>query len=107
MNHPNVIALLDVRAPNFNPLDKAQIQAGGQDGSLDVLQLVFECADCDLDKFIRKRRRKRGQVTLEETKKILYQLLVAIKYVHSANIIHRGILHIVSVLVLESLLCRY
>mmetsp|Transcript_6557 Transcript_6557/g.9903 ORF Transcript_6557/g.9903 Transcript_6557/m.9903 type:complete len:421 (-) Transcript_6557:296-1558(-) len=91
LNHPNVITLLDVRAPNFNPKDERQVEAGGQDGSLDTLQLVFECADYDLDKFIRLRRRKRKKVTIEETKKILYQLLLAIKYVHSANIIHRDI----------------
>jgi hypothetical protein len=48
LSHPNVISLLDVKAPKFDPNNVEQVEAGGLDGSLDTLQLVFECADYDL-----------------------------------------------------------
>lgn len=91
MNHPNIVSLLEVKAPKYDSTNFQQIKAGGQDGSLDVLQLVFECADTDLGKYITTRRRKQKPLTIPEVQHLLYQLLLGTKYMHSANIIHRDI----------------
>lgn len=91
MSHPNIISLLDVKAPKFDPNNAEQVEAGGLDGSLDTLQLVFECADYDLSKYLTLRRRSRQPLSEFEVQYLLFQLLQATKYIHSANIIHRDI----------------
>jgi mitogen-activated protein kinase 1/3 len=91
LSHPNVISLLDVKAPKFDPNNVEQVEAGGLDGSLDTLQLVFECADYDLSKYLTLRRRSRQPLSEFEVQYLLFQLLQATKYIHSANIIHRDI----------------
>jgi mitogen-activated protein kinase 1/3 len=91
MSHPNIISLLDVKAPKFDPNNVEQVEAGGLDGSLDTLQLVFECADYDLSKYLTLRRRSRQPLSEFEVQYLLFQLLQATKYIHSANIIHRDI----------------
>lgn len=91
LSHPNVISLLDVKAPKFDPNNVEQYEAGGLDGSLDTLQLVFECADYDLSKYLTLRRRSRQPLSEFECQYLLYQLVQATKYIHSANIIHRDI----------------
>jgi mitogen-activated protein kinase 15 len=68
-NHENVVKLHGlIRAQNPNDL-----------------YLVFEFMEIDLHAVIR------GNI-LEEVHKqyVIYQILKALKYIHSANIIHRG-----------------
>lgn len=94
MTHPNIIRLLDIRAPKLNlGMNSSNTDEIGRailDGCFDELQLVFECADCDLFNFVRSRKRQSNPIKLHEIKSILYQTLKALKYVHSSNIIHRG-----------------
>ena len=92
LNHPNVVRLLDVRAPFYTHGDtEPSTMKGREFEQLDELHLVFESADCDLHQYMTTRRRAGHLLSIHEIKSLFYQLLVAIKYIHSANIIHRDI----------------
>ncbi|CAG0881899.1 unnamed protein product [Darwinula stevensoni] len=67
--HPNVVSLLDV-IPAENGRD---------------LYLVFEHMDIDLSSLIKKRRHLKDV----HVRYIMYQLFLAIRYIHSGNVIHR------------------
>ncbi|CAK4080995.1 unnamed protein product [Aphanomyces euteiches] len=72
LRHPEVITLLDVLEP---PSYK----------TFNDLYLVFEFVDTDLHKLIMSPQ----YLTTRHIQVFLYQLLCALKYVHSANVIHR------------------
>ncbi|KAJ0403808.1 hypothetical protein P43SY_003905 [Pythium insidiosum] len=72
LNHPQVIKLLDVIPPeNYE--------------SFSDLYLVFEFVDTDLHKLIMSPQ----YLTIRHIQVFLYQLLCGLKYIHSANVIHR------------------
>lgn len=70
--HPQVISLLDVIPPdNYDTFTD--------------LYLVFEFVDTDLHKLIMSPQ----YLTIRHIQVFLYQLLCGLKYIHSANVIHR------------------
>jgi mitogen-activated protein kinase 1/3 len=78
LKHENIIELLDVvlinneNAPRNRKLD---------------IYLVFEKIDTDLNKIIRSNQ----ELSEDHYKFIFYQILRAILYLHSANVIHRDL----------------
>lgn len=74
-NHNNIVKLLHVQAPsdllNFNDL-----------------YIVMECLDTDLAKLCRDDTQT---ITIPHVRWFLYQLLLSVKYLHSAGILHRDI----------------
>lgn len=115
LKHPNVISLQNVftgtplNSPIHSPgiasqpltpglgmrhlnIDKSphkrhRPRAFSIDHSLDDLYLVFDFVDTDLQKLIHSAQ----YLTSAHVKTFLYQMLVALKYIHSANVIHRDI----------------
>ncbi|ETV86541.1 CMGC/MAPK protein kinase, variant 2 [Aphanomyces astaci] len=72
LRHPEVITLLDVLQPPSY-------------ATFNDLYLVFEFVDTDLHKLIMSPQ----YLTTRHIQVFLYQLLCALKYIHSANVIHR------------------
>ncbi|DAZ94533.1 TPA: hypothetical protein N0F65_002185 [Lagenidium giganteum] len=72
LNHPQVIHLLDVIPPDSFE-------------TFTDLYLVFEFLDTDLHKLIMSPQ----YLTIRHIQVFLYQLLCGLKYIHSANVIHR------------------
>jgi mitogen-activated protein kinase 1/3 len=107
MRHPNIIRLLDVRAPALSldsPLTsppepqpspaysqaarkKSRTRESESDHSLDDLYLVFEFVDTDLHKLLLSAQ----YLSPAHIQTFLYQILLGLKYLHSANVIHRDI----------------
>lgn len=73
-HHPNVVTLLDVVLPRSYE-------------SFNDLYMVFEYVDTDLYKLILSPQ----QLTNDHIETFLYQMLLALKYLQSANVIHRDI----------------
>ncbi|RLN97853.1 hypothetical protein BBJ28_00012059 [Nothophytophthora sp. Chile5] len=72
LSHPQVINLIDVIPPeNYETFTD--------------LYLVFEFVDTDLHKLIMSPQ----YLTIRHIQVFLYQLLCGLKYIHSANVIHR------------------
>ncbi|KAF0693978.1 Aste57867_15106 [Aphanomyces stellatus] len=72
LRHPEVITLLDVIEPSSYH-------------TFNDLYLVFEFVDTDLHKLIMSPQ----YLSTRHIQVFLYQLLCALKYIHSANVIHR------------------
>ena len=53
----------------------------------DTLYIVLEYAESDMRKLIKSQT----FLTLEQVKKITYELFCAIKYMHSASVLHRDL----------------
>ncbi len=74
--HNNIVRLTHIQAPSdllgFNDV-----------------YIVFECMDTDLAKLCRDDTQT---ITIPHARWFMYQLLLAVKYLHSAGIIHRGAL---------------
>eukprot|EP00602_Paraphysomonas_sp_CaronLab_P006898 CAMPEP_0185023074 /NCGR_PEP_ID=MMETSP1103-20130426/5774_1 /TAXON_ID=36769 /ORGANISM="Paraphysomonas bandaiensis, Strain Caron Lab Isolate" /LENGTH=544 /DNA_ID=CAMNT_0027555491 /DNA_START=52 /DNA_END=1686 /DNA_ORIENTATION=- len=105
MKHPNIIRLLDVKAPKLDPTkhsDKIHLRmdtpnstarkrtrtcALEPDTSLDDLYLVFEYVDTDLHKLLMSAQ----YLSIAHVQTFLYQILLGLKYIHSANVIHRDL----------------
>lgn len=76
--HPNIIRLFDVfRAP----------VSACDDANYDDLYMVTELMDSDLDAVLRSSQ----VLTLEHFRVIAYQMIKALVYVHTSDIIHRDV----------------
>lgn len=73
VNHPNVIRLEDI--------------IGATDGSHELF-LVFEMADLDLRKFLHAQGYR---VPPEKVRKLMYELVVGVDYLHRNRILHRDL----------------
>ena len=91
LNHPNIVRLIEAKAPRYDSNSTEQYYSGGFDGSLNLLEYVFECADTDLHQYLSYRFRSDDPLSETESHSIMYQLLLATQYLHSANVIHRDI----------------
>lgn len=74
MKHPYVVELFDV----IEPLDK--------DG-FDTLYIVLEYAESDLKKVIKSAI----HLQLLHIKTVVYNIICAVKYIHSADVLHRDL----------------
>mmetsp|Transcript_15826 Transcript_15826/g.26470 ORF Transcript_15826/g.26470 Transcript_15826/m.26470 type:complete len:507 (+) Transcript_15826:128-1648(+) len=114
LSHPNIIRLMDVEAPHLVPptdtlppppsdhvltrLDTPdnihrkrgrtqQLPEPSQDHSLDDLYLVFELVDTDMNKLLLSAQ----YLSTLHIQTFLYQILLGVHYLHSANVIHRDL----------------
>lgn len=92
ISHPNVVSLLTVEAPHLmstqvtRDSESSSAKRGRPtDRSLDDLYLVFELADTDLNKLLLSSQ----YLSTLHIQTFLYQILLGVHYLHSANIIHR------------------
>jgi mitogen-activated protein kinase 1/3 len=74
-NHPNIVRITHIQQPSdlLNFTD---------------LYVVFECLDTDLSKLTRDDTQC---LTIAHVRWFMYQLLLSVKYLHSARIVHRDI----------------
>ncbi|XP_058745916.1 cell division control protein 2 homolog [Vicia villosa] len=76
LNHPNIVRLLNVTSNE----------------ETNTVSLVFECLDCDLNKYIKQKQRYGSLVHSPfRRKSFLHQILSAVEYCHSHKIIHRDL----------------
>ena len=107
MKHPNIISIRNIICPNLDPffftsqnkeesLDAIITNKRGRAesgvGKIDIkdlkeIYIVFDFVDTDLYKLIMSPQ----YLTIAHIKTFLYQLLVGLKYIHSANVVHRDI----------------
>uniref|UniRef100_A0A8R1TS87 mitogen-activated protein kinase n=1 Tax=Onchocerca volvulus TaxID=6282 RepID=A0A8R1TS87_ONCVO len=80
MVHENIVRLLDLYTPD-NSL-----------ATLSIVYIVTEYAGNSLYEILKRERETGSQIlTPEHHKFIIYQLLRALKYIHSANVMHRDL----------------
>lgn len=94
MNHNNVVSMIDLFSPKihsapdrYNSLVRGTPDYDYLFKNLGDLYLVFELVDTDLKKVLTSGRR----LSIAEVRSILYQTLLALKHIHSENIVHRDI----------------
>lgn len=74
VSHPNIVKILNIIIP-------ASYQ------KFDYIYIVMELLDTDMDRLIRTTR----NLLLEHHRYFVYQVLRALKFLHSANIVHRDL----------------
>jgi serine/threonine protein kinase len=110
LSHPNVISLMRVEAPHLPlpglvppPSDRVltrqdtpenvhrkrgrtqRLPDVAEDHSLDDIYLIFELVDTDLNKLLLSAQ----YLSTLHIQTFLYQILLGVHYLHSANVIHR------------------
>jgi mitogen-activated protein kinase 1/3 len=85
LNHPNIVELKDCFCPALN--NDTTNRSICSTKNLGNVFLVFECVDTDLAKIIKSNQ----HLSEEHVQYIMYQLLSAVRYIHSANVIHRDL----------------
>lgn len=83
-NHENVVKTHKITDSNGSIIEDASLE---NYKDLDSVYVVEELLDTDLHKVIERN----GKLDLDTSKLFLYQLLRGLKYIHSANVIHRDI----------------
>jgi len=113
LNHPNIVSLKEILVPKLHsiPINERErsitalrsncfheLNQGKKDflRSLGHLYLVFEFVETDLRKIIESDQ----FMSKAHIRFILYQILCAIKYIHSANVIHRYLTTNTNILIL-------
>lgn len=84
LNHENIVKTSSVRTPNG--CDISEI-ASDTFHSLDYVYLAQELLDTDLQSIVSRN----GKIEEKVAKLFLYQILRGLKYIHSANVIHRDV----------------
>jgi mitogen-activated protein kinase 1/3 len=103
LKHPQIVRLIDFLAPNYHPEEETELDSemsttpvqnnkrfkavDYNDNALDDLYLVFEFVDTDMHKLIASPQ----YITNLHIKTFIYQLLIGLKYIHSASVIHRDL----------------
>jgi mitogen-activated protein kinase 1/3 len=72
LNHPNIVGLLDI-------LEPADL------GNFDTLYLVMEYCQSDVKKLVKSAT----HLQMEHIQLLMYNLMCGLKYIHSAEVIHR------------------
>ncbi|KAL5074449.1 hypothetical protein RYX36_013433 [Vicia faba] len=76
LNHPNIVRLLNVT----------------RNKDTRSVNLIFECLDCDLNKYIKQNQCYGSSINDPFTRKsFMYQILSAVEYCHSYKIIHQDL----------------
>jgi len=83
LNHPNIVDLVDVIAPNLLVQQQYQQSAA----PLSSLFLVFKCEDTDLSMIIRSDQ----FLSQEHVQFIMYQIVEGVSYLHENNVLHRDL----------------
>jgi len=83
-SHENVVKTYKITDSNGSTIDDPTLESFKD---LDSVYAVEELLDTDLHKIIERN----GKLSLDTSKLFLYQLLRGLKYIHSANVIHRDI----------------
>jgi len=74
LKHQNIVKLLDVRINESDP-------------KFNSISLVLELGECDMKEIIRSTQ----NLAPSSIKKAMYDILLALKYMHSAGVIHRDL----------------
>lgn len=83
-NHDNVVKTFKITDCNGSTIDDPSLE---NFKDMDSVYIVEELLDTDLQKVINKN----GRLSLDSTKLFLYQLIRGLKYIHSANVMHRDV----------------
>lgn len=82
--HENIVKTFKITDCNGSTIDDPTLE---NFKDFDSVYVVEELLDTDLQKIINKN----GKLSLDVSKLFLYQLLRGLKYIHSANVLHRDI----------------
>ena len=89
LNHPNIVELRHCFCPALtNGSDRDSNYYNARlTRHLGNVFLVFECVDTDLAKIIKSNQ----HLSEEHVQYMMFQLLSAVRFMHSANVIHRDL----------------
>eukprot|EP00794_Sanderia_malayensis_P009495 gene9495-10487_t len=84
LDHENIVKNIDIRTPDGREVGEASSESLR---NVDFVYLVEELLDTDLHNVLDRT----GKLPEKVSKLFLYQLLRGLKYIHSANVVHRDI----------------